>query len=65
MIIGRLLGPNFVFFRGTTFYMAPECLIESVKEPPSDIWGLDCVVCEMLTGKSPWDRVRVGQTGSV
>ena len=33
--------------------MAPECLIESVKEPPSNIWGLGCVVCEMLTGKSP------------
>ena len=45
--------------------MAPECLIESVKEPPSDIWGLGCVVCEMLTGKSPQDRVRVGQIGSV
>ena len=65
MIIGRLLGPDLVFLRGIAFYMAPKCLIESVKEPPSDIWGLGCIVCEMLTGKSPWDRVRVGQTRSV
>ena len=42
--------------RGTALYMAPECLIECVQEPPSDIWALGCVVCEMLTGKSPWDR---------
>ena len=45
--------------------MVPECLIKSVKKPPSNIWGLGYVVCEMLTGKSPQDRVRVGQTGSV
>ena len=42
--------------RGTALYMAHECLIECVQEPPSDIWALGCVVCEMLTGKSPQDR---------
>ena len=42
--------------RGTALYMAPECLIECVQEPPSDIWALGCVVCEMLTEKSPQDR---------
>ena len=39
--------------RGTALYMAPECLIECVQEPPFDIWALGCVVCEMLTEKSP------------
>ena len=38
--------------RGTALYMAPECLIGCVQEPPSDIWALGCVVCEMLTGIS-------------
>ena len=42
--------------RGIALYMAHECLIECVQEPPSDIWALGCVVCEMLTGKSTWDR---------
>ena len=42
--------------RGIALYMAHECLIECVQEPPSDIWALGCVVCDMLTGKSPWDR---------
>ena len=65
MIIGRLLGPDLVFLRGIAFYMAPKRLIESVKEPPSDIWGLGCIVCETLTKKSPWDRVRVEKIGSV
>ncbi|XP_059430635.1 mitogen-activated protein kinase kinase kinase 20-like [Corylus avellana] len=42
--------------RGTPLYLAPETVIESVQELPSDIWALGCVVCEMLTAKSPWER---------
>ena len=36
--------------------MAPETVIESVQDPKSDICAFGCVVSEMLTGKSPWDR---------
>ncbi|KAB1214432.1 Mitogen-activated protein kinase kinase kinase 2 [Morella rubra] len=42
--------------RGTPLYVAPEAMSEGLQEPPSDIWALGCVVCKMLTGKSPWDR---------
>ena len=42
--------------RGTALHMAPERLMKSVQEPPSNIWALGCVVCEMLIGKSTWDR---------
>ena len=45
-----------LYLRGTPLYLAPETVIESVQELPSDIWALGCVVCEMLTGKSPWER---------
>jgi serine/threonine protein kinase len=45
-----------LYLRGTPLYLAPETVIESVKELPSDIWAMGCVVCEMLTGKSPWER---------
>ncbi|KAG6666798.1 mitogen-activated protein kinase kinase kinase 20-like [Carya illinoinensis] len=44
------------YLRGTPLYMAPEAVIENVQKPPCDIWALGCLVCEMLTGKSPWDR---------
>ena len=44
------------YLRGTALYMAPETVIESVQDPKSDIWAFGCVVCEMLIGKSPWDR---------
>jgi serine/threonine protein kinase len=43
---------------GTPLYLAPETVIESVQELPSDIWALGIVVCEMLTGKSPWERAK-------
>ncbi|XP_062157051.1 mitogen-activated protein kinase kinase kinase 20-like [Alnus glutinosa] len=45
-----------LYLRGTPLYLAPETVIERVQEPSSDIWALGCVVCEMLTGESPWNR---------
>ena len=44
------------YLRGTALYMAPETVIENVQDMKSDIWAFGCVVCEMLTGKSPWDK---------
>ncbi|KAF5464209.1 hypothetical protein F2P56_014302 [Juglans regia] len=51
----RMMDLN-VYLRGTPLYMAPEAVNENVQEPPYDIWALGCLVCEMLIGKSPWDR---------
>uniref|UniRef100_A0A2N9G873 (S)-2-hydroxy-acid oxidase n=1 Tax=Fagus sylvatica TaxID=28930 RepID=A0A2N9G873_FAGSY len=51
--------------RGTPLYMAPETVISRVQQPPSDIWALGCVVCEMLTGKSPWDRGKYMDTNDI
>lgn len=43
--VGRKSGP-----RGTKQYMSPEA-VNGQCEPPMDVWGLGCVVLEMLTGK--------------
>ncbi|CAA2935188.1 mitogen-activated kinase kinase kinase YODA-like [Olea europaea subsp. europaea] len=48
----RKLEPH---LRGTLEYLAPEAVVDSVQEFPSDIWGFGCIVLEMLTGKPPWD----------
>ncbi|XP_059431678.1 mitogen-activated protein kinase kinase kinase 20-like [Corylus avellana] len=40
-------------WRGTPWYLAPECVIYRVQEAFSDIWALGCTVLEMLTGKLP------------
>ncbi|XP_038896260.1 mitogen-activated protein kinase kinase kinase 17-like [Benincasa hispida] len=42
------------YLGGTLSYMAPETLIDSVQESPSDIWALGCLVFEILTGNRPW-----------
>ena len=41
------------YLRGTALYMAPDTVKETVHDPKSDIWALGCLVCKMLTGKSP------------
>ena len=51
--------------RGTPLYMAPETVISSLQQLPSDIWAFGCVVCEMLTGKSPWDRGKYMDTNDI
>ncbi|XP_065874711.1 mitogen-activated protein kinase kinase kinase 20-like [Euphorbia lathyris] len=40
---------------GTALYMAPETVMDRIQEPPCDIWGLGCIVFEMLTGKKVWN----------
>ncbi|WRT70117.1 uncharacterized protein IL334_007111 [Kwoniella shivajii] len=41
---------------GTPMYMAPEMIknIRSGKLGACDIWGLGCVVLQMITGRKPW-----------
>ncbi|XP_050235341.1 mitogen-activated protein kinase kinase kinase 20-like [Mercurialis annua] len=40
---------------GTIAYMAPETAADQIQETPCDIWGLGCIVFEMLTGNRVWD----------
>ncbi|WWC72122.1 uncharacterized protein I206_106082 [Kwoniella pini CBS 10737] len=41
---------------GTPMYMAPEMIknVRSSKLGSCDIWGLGCVVLQMITGRKPW-----------
>ncbi|WWC64716.1 uncharacterized protein I303_107327 [Kwoniella dejecticola CBS 10117] len=41
---------------GTPMYMAPEMIknVRSNKLGSCDIWGLGCVVLQMITGRKPW-----------
>lgn len=55
----RKLDP---YLRGTAMYLSPEALTDHIQGPPSDIWALGCIVLEMLTGKSPWDRAPGSKT---
>lgn len=40
--------------RGTIPYMAPEVVLKQDMGRPMDIWGVACVVVEMITCKRPW-----------
>ncbi|KAH7851475.1 hypothetical protein Vadar_012161 [Vaccinium darrowii] len=40
--------------RGTPLYMAPETVSAGEIEPPSDVWGLGCLVAEMVSGAPAW-----------
>eukprot|EP01028_Stygiella_incarcerata_P006572 TRINITY_DN26822_c0_g1_i1.p1 TRINITY_DN26822_c0_g1~~TRINITY_DN26822_c0_g1_i1.p1 ORF type:complete len:705 (+),score=175.80 TRINITY_DN26822_c0_g1_i1:284-2116(+) len=42
---------------GTPHYMAPELFTDRGFSTKSDIWGLGCVVLEMITGKIPWGEL--------
>ncbi|KAG5535611.1 hypothetical protein RHGRI_023390 [Rhododendron griersonianum] len=40
--------------RGTPLYMAPETVSAGEIEPPADVWGLGCLVAEMVAGAPAW-----------
>jgi hypothetical protein len=42
---------------GTIHYMSPECLIDGVASPASDLWSFGMVLLEALLGYSPLDKV--------
>ncbi|XP_059433974.1 mitogen-activated protein kinase kinase kinase 20-like [Corylus avellana] len=44
-------------WRGTSWFLAPECVIYGLQEAFSDIWALGCTVLIMLTGQLPWATV--------
>nr|CCC94247.1 unnamed protein product [Trypanosoma congolense IL3000] len=42
---------------GTPLYMSPELIRTQESTFASDIWGLGCVVYEMITGSPPWEEL--------
>ncbi|XP_038694846.1 serine/threonine-protein kinase 24-like [Tripterygium wilfordii] len=47
---------KFSHVKGTSSYLAPECVVNGVQDCGSDIWAVGCVVYEMLTEHSVWQH---------
>ncbi|KAF9454523.1 Pkinase-domain-containing protein [Macrolepiota fuliginosa MF-IS2] len=43
--------------QGSVFWMAPEVVKQSGHTLKADIWGVGCLVVEMLTGEHPWAQL--------
>ena len=52
--IGSLFGSRPKAIRGTRSYMAPEQIRRKHPDARSDIYGLGCVIFELLSGKTPY-----------
>jgi len=50
----RTLSDGFKSIHGSEYWMAPEVMKSAGYGRKADIWGVGCVVLEMLTGSHPW-----------
>ena len=50
----RTLSDGFKSMYGSIYWMAPEVMKHTGYGRKADIWGVGCVVLEMLTGTHPW-----------
>jgi len=41
----------------SVYWTAPEVLMKKSQGKPADIWGVGCVVIDMLTGYAPWSNL--------
>ncbi|KIO24079.1 hypothetical protein M407DRAFT_213411 [Tulasnella calospora MUT 4182] len=46
-------------FKGSPRWCSPEALVENRKNLKSDIWSWGCLVLEIMTGKRPYDDIKV------
>jgi hypothetical protein len=52
---GASLETHHAGLRGTPAYMAPEQWLEEPCTPATDVWALGLMLCELLTGRRPYD----------